>query len=146
MKEGDGELNWVDATLTNTGEQQAQAAHKFWEQGLKNGIPPADSYYTSPLYRCLQMANLTFSGLSLPDDKPFKALVKEVRISTIAPVLGCVSSCPRRISARPLANIHVIAVALLHDYGLLRLIRSSYLSPALRKKIHSGKQISESQM
>jgi broad specificity phosphatase PhoE len=27
MQDGDGELNWVDAVLTKTGEQQAQTAH-----------------------------------------------------------------------------------------------------------------------
>ena len=79
MTEGDGEFNWVDATLTKTGKQQAQAAHKFWEEGLKRGIPPPDRYYSSPLYRCLQTVNMTFSDLSLPKDKPFKVSVKEVK-------------------------------------------------------------------
>ena len=32
----------------------------------------------SPLYRCLQTANLTFSQLKLPEDRPFKPVMKEM--------------------------------------------------------------------
>lgn len=41
-------------------------------------MPAPEKYYTSPLYRCLQTANSTFSGLDLPADKPFKPVVKEL--------------------------------------------------------------------
>ena len=40
-------------------------------------MPPPEKYYSSPLYRCLQTANLTFSSLDVPPDRSFKPLVKE---------------------------------------------------------------------
>ena len=41
-------------------------------------MPAPESYYVSPLFRCLQTANLTFSGLKLPGERPFEPLVKEM--------------------------------------------------------------------
>ena len=41
-------------------------------------MPAPERYYTSPLYRCLQTARLTYSGLELPSSRPFKPEVKEL--------------------------------------------------------------------
>lgn len=41
-------------------------------------MPAPQSYYASPLYRTLDTCRLTFSGLSLPSDRPFRPLVKEM--------------------------------------------------------------------
>ena len=41
-------------------------------------IPYPQSYYTSPLTRCLRTANTTFSGLELPVYDPFVPTVKEL--------------------------------------------------------------------
>lgn len=48
-------------------------------------------YYTSPLHRCLATANVTFSGLELPDAQPFIPEVKEL----LREVNG-VHTCDRR--------------------------------------------------
>jgi broad specificity phosphatase PhoE len=37
-----------------------------------------ETYYTSPLTRCLQTANITFSGLDLPSRQPFIPTIKEL--------------------------------------------------------------------
>lgn len=41
-------------------------------------MPAPEKYYSSPLYRCLQTANITYSGLELPIDRPFHPLIKEL--------------------------------------------------------------------
>ncbi len=56
-------------------------------------MPPPGRYYTSPLYRCLQTANMEFSDLDLPSDKQFKPLVKEM----MREVMGQ-HTCDRRSS------------------------------------------------
>ena len=48
-------------------------------------------YYTSPLHRCAATANLTFSGLELPENQPFVPVVKEL----LREVNG-VHTCDRR--------------------------------------------------
>lgn len=61
-------------------------------------LPAPESYYTSPLTRCLQTAALTFTGLNLPPDRPFAPVIKE----RLREVLG-VHTCDRRSSR---AHIH----------------------------------------
>ncbi|KAF2098402.1 putative GPI anchored protein, partial [Rhizodiscina lignyota] len=93
MLEGDGKIKWADALLTEEGEKQALAANKYWGGALERGQPAPDSYYSSPLSRCLQTANFTFTGLTLPQDKPFKPVVKELLRET-----NGVHTCDRRSS------------------------------------------------
>jgi broad specificity phosphatase PhoE len=77
-------MHWADARLTDTGIAQALVANAFWKTALKeSAIPAPESYYASPLDRCLATATLTFGDLSLPEDRPFKPLIKEV--SSIPP-------------------------------------------------------------
>jgi broad specificity phosphatase PhoE len=56
-------------------------------------LPAPESYYTSPLTRCLQTAALTFDVLALPADRAFAPVVKE----RLREVLG-VHTCDRRSS------------------------------------------------
>ena len=70
---------WADAHLTPNGIAQAQFAHIFWTSEIsQQKIPTPQSYYTSPLTRCLSTANITFSGLDLPKAHPFIPTVKEL--------------------------------------------------------------------
>ncbi|MCJ1224604.1 hypothetical protein MMC12_001249 [Toensbergia leucococca] len=78
-KDGNGTVVWADAHLTNTGIAQAQSANAFWASEIsKQKIPTPQTYYTSPLDRCLATANITFSGLNVPSRHPFIPEVKEV--------------------------------------------------------------------
>lgn len=76
--DGNGTASWADARITPKGVAQALAVNAFWASEIKNQkIPAPQSYYTSPLTRCLETANLTFSGLKLPRRHPFVPIVKE---------------------------------------------------------------------
>lgn len=92
--DGDGAVRWVDSRLTEVGRQQALGAnwclrHQFEVEKM----PAPERYYVSPLYRCLQTAQLTYSGLDLPKDRPFTPLVKEM----LREVMG-EHTCDRRSS------------------------------------------------
>ena len=76
--DGNATVTWADAQLTPLGVTQALAANAFWKLEIDTQkIPLPQSYYTSPLTRCLQTANLTFSGLPLSRRHPFVPEVKE---------------------------------------------------------------------
>ncbi|KAI4254037.1 MAG: hypothetical protein LQ352_003342 [Teloschistes flavicans] len=76
--DGNGTVIWADAHLTPKGIVQALTVNDFWVSEIKHQkIPTPQSYYTSPLTRCLSTANLTFGGLSLPSRHPFIPTVKE---------------------------------------------------------------------
>lgn len=78
--DGNGTIFWFDAHLTEIGKGQARAAGAFMKAQMAEDkmMPAPDSYYTSPMYRCLQTASLTWSDIPLPADKPFKPLIKEL--------------------------------------------------------------------
>ncbi|MCJ1277553.1 hypothetical protein MMC21_005366 [Puttea exsequens] len=77
--DGNGTLTWTDAHLTEKGIAQANKVHVFWKKEIQNQqIPTPDTYYTSPLHRCLATAEATFSGLDLPAKRPFVPTVKEL--------------------------------------------------------------------
>jgi broad specificity phosphatase PhoE len=72
-------VTWADARITANGVAQAVKANNFWASHIKSQkIPVPETYYTSPLTRCLQTANITFSGLDLPSRRPFIPTVKEL--------------------------------------------------------------------
>lgn len=77
--DGNGTVTWADAKLTENGVKQAQNVSTFWQHLIDDEkIAPPESYYTSPLYRCLDTAKLTFSKLNLPKKStPFVPTVKE---------------------------------------------------------------------
>lgn len=111
--DGNGTLYWVDAHLTEKGKTQALDAKAFWKDSITVAkIPAPQSYYvrvskrspdsassstnvlcsqTSPLYRCLQTADLTFTGLGLPTDRIFHPTIKEF----VREVMG-VHTCDKR--------------------------------------------------
>ncbi|KAL8726084.1 MAG: hypothetical protein Q9181_006181 [Wetmoreana brouardii] len=77
-QEGDSIAHWADAHLTELGIQQAQAVNAFWKYQIAEARTPLpERYYTSPMHRCLETANHTFSNLDLPAEKPYKPVVKE---------------------------------------------------------------------
>ncbi|EHY60595.1 putative phosphoglycerate mutase pmu1 [Exophiala dermatitidis] len=78
LLEGNGTATWSDAQLTKNGIAQALKANSFWRSRIEQErIPVPQSYYVSPLTRCLVTANLTFSNLSLPAKYPFNPTIKE---------------------------------------------------------------------
>ncbi len=87
--EGDAHGHWADAHLTPLGVTQALAVHAFWahQLGARARTPAPQSYYASPLHRCLETANRTFQGLDLPAGRPYRPVVKEL----LREVLGVVS-------------------------------------------------------
>ncbi|EAS34593.3 phosphoglycerate mutase [Coccidioides immitis RS] len=93
MLDGNGTTNWADAHLTDQGIADAKVANETWVTQMKNGIPVPQTYYTSPLSRCLDTAKITFSTLDLPKSKPFVPTVKELLRETIG-----VHTCDRRSS------------------------------------------------
>lgn len=65
--------------MDEAGIEQAQTAHDFWQHEMKvQKIRTPESYYSSPLTRAMQTANITFSGLDLPIYYPFIPTVKEL--------------------------------------------------------------------
>lgn len=78
LLDGDEYGTWVDARLTDLGISQAKTANAAWAQQIEHGIPSPQSYYVSPLNRCLETGRITFEGLSLPDTDPFRPLIQEV--------------------------------------------------------------------
>ncbi|BDD60119.1 hypothetical protein MPDQ_001948 [Monascus purpureus] len=78
LQPGNDKWTWFDAKLTPTGTDQALTARKAWKKHLEtNRIPAPESYYVSPLMRCLQTARLTFEGIGVAGTKPFTPVVKE---------------------------------------------------------------------
>ncbi|OOF94656.1 hypothetical protein ASPCADRAFT_516101 [Aspergillus carbonarius ITEM 5010] len=80
---GTSTITFTDARLTETGKSQARTAHSTWAQQIKTGIPIPESFYVSPLNRCLETAHITFSGLGVQGTEPFRPLVKELLRETI---------------------------------------------------------------
>lgn len=79
LQPGNATSTWFDAELTPVGIAQAAKANAFWASMILNhNIPLPQSYYVSPHRRCLSTANVTFSGLPLPDHRPFKPVIKEM--------------------------------------------------------------------
>ncbi|KAI9690894.1 MAG: hypothetical protein M1822_008514 [Bathelium mastoideum] len=76
--DGNGTAIWSDAHLDAAGTAQAQTAHAFWTHEFSvQHIPAPEKYYVSPLWRCLQTANVTFAGLRLPRGAaPFVPTIK----------------------------------------------------------------------
>ncbi|GFF59207.1 phosphomutase-like protein 3 [Aspergillus lentulus] len=83
LLDGDDNGTWVDARLTPVGIAQAETAHRVWETQIENKIPFPQSYYVSPLNRCLATASITFRGLKMPHTEPFRPVVKELLRETI---------------------------------------------------------------
>lgn len=75
--DGNATTTWSDAHLSPLGVTQALAVNTFWKTEIQQQrIPTPESFYTSPLTRCLQTANYTFGGLDL--SHAFVPTVKEL--------------------------------------------------------------------
>lgn len=91
---GNGTVTWADAHLTDAGVKQANRVNAFWSHLLKDEkISAPESYYTSPLYRCLDTARLTFEGLPLHGHTKFKPVITELLREGIS-----AHTCDRRSS------------------------------------------------
>ncbi|WEW60203.1 putative phosphoglycerate mutase pmu1 [Emydomyces testavorans] len=104
MLEGNGTITWADAHLTDQGIADAKVAHQTWATQMKHGIPVPESYYTSPLSRCLQTANVTFSTLNLPESNPFLPTVKEHFFHRIAPIYKSESPLKRKATEKKISH------------------------------------------
>ncbi|KAH8723436.1 histidine phosphatase superfamily [Phaeosphaeriaceae sp. PMI808] len=92
-------VTWSDALLTPTGQQQARDVNALWKSQLPHGIPLPETYYVSPLTRTIETADLSFTGLNLPSDKPYKPYIKEL----CREALG-IHTCDRRSSKSHIAS------------------------------------------
>ncbi|KAF1841544.1 phosphoglycerate mutase-like protein [Cucurbitaria berberidis CBS 394.84] len=76
--DGNSTVTWADAHLTEQGVVQAKRVNTFWKHLIKDEkISPPEKYYSSPLYRCLDTARLTFADLDLPHKNRFQPIIKE---------------------------------------------------------------------
>jgi broad specificity phosphatase PhoE len=78
--DGDGTRYWVDAHLTAVGEQQARDAGAFFARQFKDEkMPVPDAWVASPLMRCLQTADLEWTGSEVKGVRPtIKEMAREV--------------------------------------------------------------------
>ncbi|CEJ80572.1 Putative Phosphoglycerate mutase [[Torrubiella] hemipterigena] len=75
---GNGTSVWADAKLTSAGIAEATKANKYFKSRFEQeGMPYFESYYSSPLTRCLQTANITFGDINFPSTHPFAPVIKE---------------------------------------------------------------------
>ncbi|KAF7536459.1 hypothetical protein G7Z17_g13044 [Cylindrodendrum hubeiense] len=75
---GNATVTWQDALLTEAGLEEAYKANAYFEERFEQyGMPYFESYYTSPLARCVITARETFANLDLPKSHRFLPVVKE---------------------------------------------------------------------
>lgn len=75
MLDGDGTETWFDAVLADTGVEQVRQLSGLWIDAMaRDGLPPPDSVYSSPLTRCLQTTRLMLAPALPP---PLVVLVQE---------------------------------------------------------------------
>ncbi|KAI9813200.1 MAG: hypothetical protein M1832_006372 [Thelocarpon impressellum] len=97
-----GVTTWADPNITAKGEVQARIAHEFWKKEIaEQKIPVPEKYYSSPLERCLITADITFSNLELPPDRPFVPEVKELLREAIG-----IHTCDRRSPKTEIQSRH----------------------------------------
>ena len=85
---GNGTASWSDAHLTALGEEQAREVHVFMgEQFGWAKMPEPRVWWVSPLWRCLQTAQLTWEGLKL-EGEGFKPVIKEMVRETMGEHTG----------------------------------------------------------
>lgn len=76
------------------GIAQANKANAYYHSRYKHeGMPFFESYYSSPLTRCVQTANITFVNQTLPHRHPFVPTIKELFREGIS-----IHTCDRRSS------------------------------------------------
>ncbi|KAI8158650.1 hypothetical protein K4K49_004766 [Colletotrichum sp. SAR 10_70] len=76
--DGDGVVTWLDAELVDTGITQARDLGAFWKAAkAAEGVPFPESFYTSPLRRCLETSKLVFGDLVEGRGQEFRPVIKE---------------------------------------------------------------------
>ncbi|KAF2157691.1 phosphoglycerate mutase family protein [Myriangium duriaei CBS 260.36] len=99
LDEHDG-MRFLDADLTDRGKAQAgELARGTFAHALAEGLPAPEVYLCSPLNRCLETCSLTFSGLELPKERPFRPVIKEL----LREVIG-EHTCDKRSSRSRIAT------------------------------------------
>ncbi|KAK4447248.1 histidine phosphatase superfamily [Podospora aff. communis PSN243] len=77
--EGDGEISWVDAKLTEDGASKMRAVGAQWAEWTKTQcLPVPGTIYTSPLARCLETTKLVFSNVMGENGRNLAPVVKEL--------------------------------------------------------------------
>ena len=143
LQPGNETLDWTDARLTELGIDQARIVNAFWKRKMADeNIPLPESYYTSPLHRCLATATHTFADLDLPEDKPFKPIVKEVSEILLPQILytatkSILLSSFAKLSAATSATIGAPNPCCNQNFP------PSPSNPAFTNMIHSGRQTNE---
>ncbi|KAG9243022.1 histidine phosphatase superfamily [Calycina marina] len=100
LLDGNTTTTWADAHLTSAGIAQATKANTYWKTMLATQkISTPESYYSSPLYRCLDTARITFTGLETDDRHPFLPTIKELLREGIG-----AHTCDRRSNKSVIAN------------------------------------------
>ncbi|KOS22648.1 Phosphomutase-like protein 3 [Escovopsis weberi] len=100
--DGNSTASWADALLTDDGFAQARKANAYYKKLFEeDGLPYFESYYSSPLRRCIQTANTTFATLDLPATHRFEPVIKELFREGIS-----VHTCDRRSNK---TDIHAFA-------------------------------------
>jgi len=78
VREGNATAYWNDAHLTPAGIESAEKANAYWKSRIaEQKIKTPEQFYTSPMARCLETAQITFGDIDLPESKPFVPTVKE---------------------------------------------------------------------
>ncbi|OAA34180.1 Histidine phosphatase superfamily, clade-1 [Metarhizium rileyi] len=97
---GNGTITWADPLLTPDGFKEAEKANGFYRRLYEQqSMPRFESYYSSPLKRCLQTANTTFGTLDLPTEYPFVPTIKELFREDIS-----IHTCDRRSTKSEIAE------------------------------------------
>lgn len=92
LLDGDNELYWADAHITEIGRSQALAVNEYWKRQIaEQHVLAPEKFFTSPLDRCLRTAQLTWSDIDLPRQNRFKPEVKEYLREAIG-----IHTCDRR--------------------------------------------------
>ncbi|KAL7893007.1 histidine phosphatase superfamily [Trichoderma sp. SZMC 28014] len=108
--DGNGTATWSDAELTVNGIAQASKANAYYKSRFEQEkMPYFQSYYSSPLKRCIQTANITFATLNLPRSHAFKPTIKELFRESIS-----IHTCDRRSTK---TQIHAYAPHFLFEQG-----------------------------
>ncbi|CAM1509500.1 Fc.00g032390.m01.CDS01 [Cosmosporella sp. VM-42] len=93
-KDGNGTSVWADPVLTPAGLAEAHKANAYFKTRFESeGMPYFQSYYVSPLSRCVITADVSFRSLSLPRSHAFIPTVKEYFREGIS-----IHTCDRRSS------------------------------------------------
>ncbi|KAL9076066.1 MAG: hypothetical protein Q9157_003772 [Trypethelium eluteriae] len=98
--DGDATKEWIDARLTEQGVKQVEYLRDFWRHAFSHSqVPPPERYYTSPLTRCLETVQISFTDLDLPENRPFQPIIKE----TLRERFG-VHTCTKRSTRASIAS------------------------------------------